>query len=122
LSDDTRACIRRLPLVVREKAAWRFIGDSVGFSRNISAGLLESRIAPKREKLQMYKTSVDRVQLLLYANRTLQSGRMHFTGQIPSVDIGGFEAAYVYLCPGMVEQFGLSASINQRRERDSNPR
>jgi hypothetical protein len=109
LIGETPAYIRRLPLSICEKAAWSFIGDSVGFFRNISVSLLEARIAPKRKKLPLYRNSVDRVHLLLYANRTLQSGRIHTMGEIPSVDIGGFEAVYVYLCPGIVEKIGAAA-------------
>ena len=77
--------------------SWKIVKDSVGFLKRMDAEMLKNSLSPKYEKLKKYKETVERVIVLLYADRTKNSGFMHLEGQLPKVKLGGFEAIYLYL-------------------------
>lgn len=79
---------------------WQWIGDHVGFSRQITVKMLEDRVDSKRKKTDKYKSVVERVILLVYADTRYKSGFVHPEDQMTLiVNNGGFEAIYLFLYP-----------------------
>lgn len=101
--------LRRLPMTMSGYRQWDIVSDHVGWSARVDAAMLEAAIAPKRERLEAYRQSVDRVVLLLYADRRFGSGMITDIDALQA-DCGGFEAIYLYAFPDQTNQILTKAA------------
>lgn len=99
LDEEIKAWIDRLPDTEKfnKYDRWKIVSDSVGWSKQINAAMLEDLLLSKYEKLGRYRKKANRVIVLVYADLYKNSGLMRLEGSPLKVKLGGFEAIYLYL-------------------------
>jgi hypothetical protein len=84
---------------------WQAVENSVGWVRQAPADFLVAAVRRKAEaKLPNYKTAVDRVALLIYADRTKSSGMIQLPPDARLADACGFVEVHLFLPPEQVLQ------------------
>jgi len=78
---------------------WLSIGDGVGWVRSVESATLTSLIATKALKLAEYRLTVPRIDLLIVANRLLNSGKFQLPADFQPLDASGFEHVYLLAHP-----------------------
>lgn len=88
-----------LPEAAGEYSRWSCIGDIVGWIRPVSEGELATKIRSKSAKLPAYRRKVDRMVLLIVADRLTNAGRWCLTPSFTPIDGGGFDEVHLLLHP-----------------------
>lgn len=101
LGDAIVAYVRRLPkgLPARCARRWTYVKNHIGWTKKITHEMLDDVIRPKLGKLEKYKSGIEKVLLLIHADKTCCSGILSFAKNGPAVSANGFEAIYLYLHP-----------------------
>jgi len=99
IDTDDKLQVRRLPSSRKGYRRWEWVSGHVGFSKPIDEQMLKAAVNPKYDKLKGYRRSVKRVMLLVYADRTWNSGMVHRDNRPLTVGVRGFEEIYLYLHP-----------------------
>ncbi|EWS64468.1 hypothetical protein Y695_02287 [Hydrogenophaga sp. T4] len=84
---------------------WLCVDDRVGWVREATNDDLQRAVDRKRANLPLYLEKFSIVDLLLVADRTMNSGRMRSTGTL-SVQNPGFRAVYFLSHPESAERVG----------------
>ena len=98
LEDGIVANIRRLPESALKYTRWNIVSDHVGYSYPITLEMLQRTIAPKYDKVVNYKLAAKRIILVVYADRTWNSGLVNIQGKM-EIPTNGFDSIYLYFHP-----------------------
>lgn len=99
--------IHRLSNSLKGYRRWTWVNGHIGWPCTINQALLQAKIKPKHDRLERYKRSVDRVRLLVFSDRTWNSGMLLLDNPLPTVELRGFEKIYLYLHPEQAFQIGI---------------
>lgn len=113
LFDRTRLTVTPLPAGYGEYSRWKCVNNSSGRVGALRPSDLEDRIADKATKLDAYRKRVDRVALLLVANRTQSSGLVEWVDDGESIALQGFEAIFLFIYPTHVVVLADSSGSNR---------
>jgi hypothetical protein len=93
------------PVKLPRYSRWQAVENSVGWVLRAPADFVVAAVRRKAEaKLPNYKTAVDRVALLIYADRTKSSGMIQVPPDARLADACGFVEVHLFLPPEQVLQ------------------
>ena len=108
------------PVKFPSYAWWQAVENSTGCVLRVPADFVVDAVRRKAEaKLPNYKTAVDRVALLIYADRTKASGMIQVPPDARLADACGFAEIHLFLPP--VQTLRLSHAALSPREMRSMP-
>jgi hypothetical protein len=92
--------VRRLPKEFTRYARWICIDNQVGWVQELSNEIIMKAVKKKQDKLVKYRSVCEHTTLLLVADRTLNSGRLEWTGEpLSAVRDCGFDSVWVLIYP-----------------------
>lgn len=91
--------VRALPDRLPRYSHWECINDIVGWVETIQPELLVEKIKAKAASLSEYRRSIDRVVLLIVADRTRNSGKYEVDPSFQPIDAMGFEEVHLLQYP-----------------------
>jgi hypothetical protein len=94
-----------LPVSFPNYSRWTFVNDKVGWLRRVTTADLQHAINKKEGNLALYKKKCDKIELLLVADRTFNSGKL-IEADKPEVTNPGFRAIYFMSYPESIERIG----------------
>ena len=94
-----------LPKDLGDYHRWQCVDDRVGWVREVTNEDLQRAVDRKRTNLPLYREKFSVVDLLLVADRTMNSGRMRSTSAL-SVQNLGFRAVYFLSYPESATRVG----------------
>lgn len=96
-----KAFLTAVPDILGNYQRWVYVDDRVGWVREITNEDLQHAVDRKKDKLGLYLAKYPIIDLLLVADRTVNSGRMSSAGSL-SVQNPGFRAIYFLSYPESV--------------------
>jgi hypothetical protein len=85
--------MRALPDTFGHYTEWQWVSDAIGWVRNVDAETISDRVRKKASKLPQYRQKVNRVLLLIVADRTRASGMFTFPDTV-TVQSAGFDEVH----------------------------
>ena len=103
--DKMKVILTALPSSVGHYSRWTVVSDHVGWARKITCEELQAAIDRKKENLSLYRDKYAEIDLLLVANRLLNSGRLLQDEEIV-VSNPGFRRIYFLSYPEAIRRVG----------------
>ncbi len=103
--DKMKAFLTALPSSIGHYLQWTVVSDRAGWVRNVTREELQTAIDRKKENLSMYKAKYAEIDLLLVADRMLNSGRLLQDEEIV-VSNPGFRNIYFLSYPEAIRRVG----------------
>ena len=95
---QTQLFIRFLPDSFQNYDRWIYLDDNIGWVKRISDIEIENLAKLKSKKLDKYKQNINKVSLLIVANRIKNSGRVQLEPTM-KINTYGFNNVYFYIYP-----------------------
>ena len=94
-----------LPASWSSYSCWVFVDDRVGWLKRTTASDLQHAVNRKQNNLPLYKQKYESIELLLVADRSLNSGKLLDADHL-AVTNPGFRAIYFMSYPESIQRVG----------------
>lgn len=97
-ANKTTLFVERLPITFRAYSRWSCMDDTIGWVERISEGKIEKLVKEKSMNINKYRKNINKVSLLIVANRINNSGKLLLEKK-RKINTHGFDRVYFYMHP-----------------------
>lgn len=104
-TQEVKIFMTPLPPSCSDYSRWIFVKDRVGWPRQATSDDIQRAVNRKQSRLSLYKQKYENIDLLLVADRSLNSGKLIDAGRL-TVNNPGFRAIYFMSYPESIQRVG----------------